>query len=91
MAELKTKMFEEVKVDDATRILESRRLGYSQIRLLPKQTSVRPITNLRRRAVNAKDKRILGQSINTILGPVHDMLKLEKVCRPCLERLSAPD
>lgn len=82
MAGLKTKMFEEVKVDDATRILESRRLGYSQIRLLPKQTSVRPITNLRRRAVNAKDKRILGQSINTILGPVYDMLRLEKIFDP---------
>lgn len=79
MAELKTKMFEEVKVDEALKILESRRLGYSQVRLLPKQTSVRPIMNLRRRALISKDKKVLGQSINTILGPVYNMLKLERV------------
>ncbi|KUI62081.1 Telomerase reverse transcriptase [Cytospora mali] len=78
MAELKTKMFEEVKVDEALRILDSRRLSYSQVRLLPKQTSVRPIMNLRRRSLLAKDKKVLGQSINAVLGPVYNMLKLEK-------------
>ncbi|CAN8099264.1 unnamed protein product [Discula destructiva] len=78
MAELKVKMFEEVKMDDALRILDSRRLGYSQVRLLPKQSSVRPIMNLRRRMVTSKDKKVLGYSINSILDPVSNMLKLEK-------------
>lgn len=79
MAELKTKMFEEIKSDKALSILDSRPLGYSHIRLLPKQSSLRPITNLRCRMVSGKDKKVLGQSINSVLGPVHKMLRLEKV------------
>jgi telomerase reverse transcriptase len=79
MITLKTKMFEEIKLGDARRILESRRLGFSQVRLLPKGLTVRPIMNLRRRAMTAGDKRVLGPSINTILGPVNTALKLEKV------------
>lgn len=82
MAELKGKMFEEVKLEDALKILDSRPLGYSQVRLLPKQNSVRPIMNLRRRLNASKDKKILGSSINSILGPVYSMLKLEKVSWP---------
>lgn len=82
MSELKVKMFEEVRLEDAMRILDSRRLGYSHVRLLPKQTSVRPIMNLRRRTATNKDKKILGQSINSILGPVSNMLKLEKASHP---------
>jgi hypothetical protein len=79
MAVLKTIMFEEVKTEDALRILRSRRLGYSQVRLLPKQNKMRPIMNLRRRTLLQGDKKVLGPSINTILGPVNSMLKLEKV------------
>jgi telomerase reverse transcriptase len=86
MAVLKTKMFEEVKTEDALRILQSRQLGYSQVRLLPKQEKMRPIMNLRRRTVLQRDKKILGPSINTILGPVSSVLKLEKV-RPSCEVL----
>lgn len=83
MAELKAKLFEEVKLDEAREKLDSRRLGYSQIRLLPKQASVRPITNLRRRMLMTKDKKVLGQSINTIMGPTYSMLKLETVSQGC--------
>lgn len=79
MAELKAKMFEEVKPDEALSLLDSRRLGYSLVRLLPKQMSVRPIMNLRRRMVTRKSNKILGQSINSILGPVYNMLRVEKV------------
>lgn len=79
MVELKAKMFEEVKPDEALNLLGSRRLGYSLVRLLPKQIGVRPIMNLRRRMVTRKNKKILGQSINSILGPVYNMLRLEKV------------
>ncbi|KAJ4394591.1 Telomerase reverse transcriptase [Gnomoniopsis smithogilvyi] len=78
MAELKDTMFEEMKLDQALNVLDSRRLGYSQVRLLPKQSSVRPIMNLRRRMVTSKDKKVLGHSINTILSPVYNMLKFEK-------------
>lgn len=79
MAKLKETMFEEVKLNDALRILESRRLGFSQIRLLPKGDKLRPITNLRRRALARGATKVLGPSINSILGPVHSLLKLEKV------------
>lgn len=91
MAELKVKLFEEVKLDEALRKLDSRRLGYSQIRLLPKQASVRPITNLRRRMLITKDKKILGQSINSIMGPAYNMLKLETVSRRSLVLCLLPD
>lgn len=84
MAELKVKLFEEVKLDEALKKLDSRRLGYSQIRLLPKQNSVRPITNLKQRMLMTKDKKILGQSINSIMGPAYSMLKLETVSQRSL-------
>lgn len=80
MTGLKASMLEEVKLDDAVKILQSRRLGFSQIRLLPKGDKLRPITNLRRRTVVSRGlSKTLGPSINTILGPVHSLLKLEKV------------
>ena len=79
MAVLKINMFEEVKTEDALRILQSRRLGYSQVRLLPKQSKMRPIMNLRRRTLRQGGKKLLGPSINTILGPAYSALKLEKV------------
>ncbi|KAF3355829.1 hypothetical protein VdG1_06567 [Verticillium dahliae VDG1] len=82
MAELKATMFEEVKLDHARRILENRKLGFSQVRLLPKQISMRPITNLRRRAAPIGNKKMLGLSINSILGPVYSALKLEKELDP---------
>ena len=53
MKMLKVAMFEEVNPKRAAEILASRRLGYSQIRLLPKSNDMRPILNLRKRvAVN---------------------------------------
>lgn len=84
MAALKTTMFEEVKLDDARRILDSRQLGFSQVRLLPKGLSMRPITNLRRRTLVKGIKKQLGPSINTVLGPVASMLRLEKSSNPRL-------
>ncbi|TID04363.1 Telomerase reverse transcriptase [Colletotrichum higginsianum] len=75
-------MFEEVKLDQATRVLDSRRLGFSRIRLLPKGKTMRPITNLRRRTVAKGKGTILGPSINSVLGPVHSMLRLETERNP---------
>ncbi|QPC66784.1 hypothetical protein HYE67_009015 [Fusarium culmorum] len=82
MADLKADMFEEVKLDDALQILGSRDLGSSQIRLLPKGNRLRPIMNLRRRAMARGQSRKLGLSINTVLGPIHSLLKLERRINP---------
>ncbi|KAF7867253.1 hypothetical protein EAF04_005336 [Stromatinia cepivora] len=78
LASLKLKMFEEVKLKEAQQILASRTLGFSQMRLIPKETGVRPIMNLRRRAMRKGDKHLLGVSINSVLTPVHNVLTHEK-------------
>ncbi|KAJ0300652.1 hypothetical protein COL516b_008223 [Colletotrichum fioriniae] len=82
MATLRTNIFEEIKLDRATAVLDSRRLGFSRIRLLPKGKGMRPITNLRRRTEIRGRSSILGPSINTVLGPVHSMFKLETQINP---------
>ncbi|KAF5699219.1 telomerase reverse transcriptase [Fusarium globosum] len=82
MTELRADMFEEVKLDDALQVLRSRKLGFSQVRLLPKGNKLRPIMNLRRRVMTRASSSKLGRSINTILGPVHSLLKLEKRINP---------
>ena len=79
MAALKDKMFEEEPLVEALRTLDSRRLGFAQLRLLPKQGTMRPIMNLRRRTMQRGSKTLLGPSINSVLEPVSTMLKLEKV------------
>ncbi|KAJ8070628.1 hypothetical protein OCU04_000999 [Sclerotinia nivalis] len=78
LASLKLKMFEEVKLKEAQQILASRTLGFSQMRLIPKETGVRPIMNLRRRAMRKGDRHLLGVSINSVLTPVHNVLTHEK-------------
>lgn len=81
MSSLKEGMFEEIKVMEAKRILDSRRLGFSQLRLLPKGTKLRPIMNLRRRQMmDSKRAKLLGPSINSLLKPIHAALKFETVC-----------
>lgn len=79
MAGLKDDMLEEVKLEEANRILDSRSLGFSHIRLLPKGNKLRPIMNLRKRTLTRGASKVLGQSINSVLGPVHTLMKLEKV------------
>lgn len=79
MLGIKTKMLEEVKLSDARRILDSRSLGFSQIRLLPKAAGMRAISNLRRRATKQRGRKELGPAINKILAPAHAVLKFEKV------------
>ncbi|KAJ0340753.1 hypothetical protein COL922a_003128 [Colletotrichum nupharicola] len=74
MATLRANMLEEMSLGDANRILASRRLGFSRIRLLPKGKTMRPITNLRRRAV--VQGNALGPSINSVLGPERNTSKL---------------
>lgn len=78
MASLKASMFEEVPVARAQRILGGRKLGWSAVRLLPKETGFRPIMNLRRRVIGKGSA--LGSSINGVLKPVYNILTYEKVC-----------
>ena len=81
--------------EDAEEILRQRQLGYSFVRLLPKETGVRPIINLRRREnkVCGGDRRYIScftlscvsqagpykQSINQILKAAFHILTYEKV------------
>lgn len=82
MASLKSKIFSELDISRARQILDSRALGFSQVRLLPKETGMRPIMNLRKRiAVRGRPKE-LGPGINRILAPAHTILQLEKVRHP---------
>ncbi|KAK4681468.1 Telomerase reverse transcriptase [Podospora pseudoanserina] len=78
MAALKTRMFEEVRLEDALRILGSRKLGLAHLRLVPKETNMRPLMNLSRRTLRPGGKAGLSYSINTNLGPVNSVLKLER-------------
>ncbi len=79
LTSLKITMFEEMKLENAMKVLDSRTLGFSQVRLLPKETGVRPIMNLRRRLLKKGSKNFLGSSINSVLAPVYNVLNYEKV------------
>lgn len=79
LASLKDTMLEEMNAEAAQKLLDSRTLGFSQLRLLPKETGVRPIMNLRRRPLRKGHKKLLGSSINSTLTPVYNMYTYEKV------------
>ncbi|KAG0650734.1 Telomerase reverse transcriptase [Hyphodiscus hymeniophilus] len=81
IASLKITMFGEIQREKAQNLLDSRTLGFSQVRLLPKQTGVRPIMNLRRRALK-KGTNVLGPSINSVLAPVYNALSFETKSNP---------
>ena len=81
---LKLSIFEEVKAATVKRVLDRRSLGFSQVRMLPKEAGVRPSVNLRRRAMKKHNGRIiLGRSINSIMTPVFNVLGYEKVPNTC--------
>ncbi|KAH0538165.1 hypothetical protein FGG08_005223 [Glutinoglossum americanum] len=80
---LKLSMFEEVKTATAKRLLDKRSLGFSQVRILPKEVGVRPIVNLRRRVMKKHNGRVLlGRSINSVMTPVFNVLGYEKKTQP---------
>ncbi|KAK2816774.1 hypothetical protein FQN49_007996, partial [Arthroderma sp. PD_2] len=86
MDDLKLSMFEDLDRGTAERILNGESLGYSNIRLLPKSAGARPIANLKRRPMLKKSwaaNPMLGQSINTQLAPLFNVL--------CYERAQNPD
>lgn len=83
MSKLKLAMLEEIRADKARRLLDARSLGFSQIRLLPKQAGFRPIMNLRRRTTKLQNGRVLlGRSINSVMAPVFNMLSYERAKQP---------
>jgi telomerase reverse transcriptase len=85
LAAIKLTMFEEMDTEQAKRLLDARALGFSQVRLVPKGPSVRPIMNLKRRVTKLRNGRmVLGSSINSLLGPVFNMLSFEKTKNPNL-------
>ena len=85
MTKIKLGLFEEIDTVKAKKLLDARPLGFSQIRLLPKATGVRPITNLRRRMTKLQDGKVeLGRSINSVMTPVFNVLDFEKRIQPSL-------
>lgn len=83
LATLKLNMYTTIRPREARRKLQSRALGYSHLRLLPKDQGSRPITNLRRRQLKVGSRRpILGSSINAQLGPLFSVLNFERVRNP---------
>jgi telomerase reverse transcriptase len=62
-----------VSQTEVQEVLKQRRLSYSFVRLLPKETGVRPVVNLRRAGQG-------GKSINQLLQAAFQILNYEKVC-----------
>ncbi|PSR75587.1 hypothetical protein PHLCEN_2v9067, partial [Hermanssonia centrifuga] len=76
---LTTDTFQKLRREDAEEILHQRRLGFSFVRLLPKETGVRPIVNLRRKESAPKGGfGPYAQSINQIMKAAFHILTYEK-------------
>ena len=83
ISRLKLSLYEELPAVQANQILDSRHLGFNQVRMLPKASGMRPIMNLRRRTTKLYKGRIaLGKSVNSIITPVFKMLDLERKKHP---------
>ncbi|CEH16267.1 telomerase reverse transcriptase [Ceraceosorus bombacis] len=90
---LKGTTFEPVPRTEALATILERKLGYSHIRFLPKETGVRPIVNLRRRSLrrvagsnnsassNSGDAT-LGRSINSVMQNAFQILTHERTSQP---------
>lgn len=83
--QLSEKTFQQIERREAEEILRQRRLGFSFVRLLPKETGVRPIVNLRRRS-RPKGAIYSGpeQSINQVLQATFQILTYERRRQPDL-------
>lgn len=81
-----TSRLEELRLKDAVRLIGARELGFGKLRLLPKNATVRAITNLRHRAPKKRDSHPAA-SINTALRPVAAMFNFEMKEHP--ERLGS--
>lgn len=80
LSSLGVSVFEELSPAATKRMLSTRALGTSQVRLLPKESGLRPIINLRRRVLSKVNGRVvLGKSINSFVKPAFNVLNYEKV------------
>ncbi|KAF3191458.1 hypothetical protein TWF788_006057 [Orbilia oligospora] len=78
-------MFTDITSQRARAIMQRRAAKFSTVRLLPKVTGVRVLSNLKRRPMEVDPKtglRTLGRSINQILKPNHAALTFEKNRQP---------
>jgi telomerase reverse transcriptase len=83
LATLRLNMYVALPPSRARQKLQSRALGYSHLRLLPKDQGARPITNLRRRQQKVvAGRRALGSSINAQLGSLFSVLNYERQRNP---------
>ncbi|KIW30624.1 uncharacterized protein PV07_06357 [Cladophialophora immunda] len=83
LATLRLNMYAPIRPGEARLKLRSQALGYSHLRLLPKDQGARPITNLRRRQRKLDaGRRLLGDSINSQLAPIFHVLNFERGRNP---------
>ncbi|CCM03069.1 uncharacterized protein FIBRA_05189 [Fibroporia radiculosa] len=80
---LSSDTFQKMDKAEAEEILRQRKLGFSFVRLLPKETGVRPIVNLKRRKATVPFDRG-AQSINQVLQAAFQILTYEKDNQPGL-------
>lgn len=86
LAMIRSGVYQQLTSAEVRHLFNSRALGYSHIRLLPKDLGTRTITNLKRRMTKVVNgKRLLGPSINAQLAPVFSALSFERM--QCPERL----
>ncbi|KAI5245471.1 hypothetical protein E4T43_03219 [Aureobasidium subglaciale] len=79
LTKLKLSMFDEVGKDRTKKTLSDMSIGTGHVRLLPKESGLRPIINLKRRVQAKRNGRlVLGKSVNKILEPAFRVLNLEK-------------
>lgn len=80
---LRSRMFEALAPERSRMLLKSQRLGYGQLRLVPKAQGMRPILNLKRRNMVAiNGQKILAQSVNKQLRGVLNAFRFEQARQP---------
>lgn len=83
LTSLKDTKLEECSAAAVKKMLATRALGVSHVRLLPKEQGMRPVINLRRRFQKLQHgELVLGKSINSILTPAFSILNYEKSASP---------
>jgi len=87
---LKRTTFERISRSEAMYIVSERQLGYSHIRLMPKETGVRPIVNLRRRFVKALSASKPAQPTTALLSAVEGSKGTDAAPVPAQPALAPP-
>lgn len=83
LATLRLNMYTPLSAREIRRTAAFRTLGFGRVRLMPKDSGIRPITNLRRRTMKLVGGRhVLGSSINAQLAPAFSVLNYERLQHP---------